>query len=595
MTEGRDTEKKMFEKFSAFLKKIYYVGWILFLLCLITIIVLSVLIGTGVISKKKYKILKYLTNTEVTVNPDEKFIQCEGTKTTTITTTEKPLKILDKKEFDNDIINLPEDINNDSLKNILHTAQNNMIDISSSSDDDTKEESKKLMVDLSSFINKVFYIQQQQNNSTTENIKQMLEMLGLSKVERRRISPKDTITYNIQDPLMNHLISYSLVNNFHQHQYILFIEDDIQFYNIDETFLQKLEKIDEYFEKRWDVIVLHNEIQLDDSNKLPNWEMFPDIDGILRINHYKNFNKAYIINSEYLKKISQVWWKSIQSAKKKEDGGGGSNQTFPLHLQNEDIWLTFSKSVFKTKNQDSKISFSPILSTFDRKKIGICLITNSLEKTEYIRQECSRKLFKGHSLQFIIFLQQQTTTTGKHIETENIDGHICHIISVDASYYQNVINNHRSTLYRYHYIAQISEFLKQQEYDFLFYFDLKLQFHQNANVEQKILNMGKSADHLIIGAKTTKSYPNQIFIETDTSFHAYFDTTNIEDFFAIQFQGGKTNSFLEACQIINDWIEKDLSRQKVTTKEKSYWNRYIYETDQETLIVDHTFVNKKKF
>lgn len=123
-----------------------------------------------------------------------------------------------------------------------------------------------------------------------------------------------------------------------------------------------------------------------------------------------------------------------------------------------------------------------------------------------------------------------------------------------------------STLLRYRYFDQNKEYLKDNDY--LFYSDVDMMFASEVGRE-------------ILGNLTAVQHPGFYnggwgSQNVDKRSNAYLPRQKWKNYCAGGFQGGKSKYYLEACKILNQRINEDLTKDVMAEwHDESHWNWYL--------------------
>ncbi len=137
------------------------------------------------------------------------------------------------------------------------------------------------------------------------------------------------------------------------------------------------------------------------------------------------------------------------------------------------------------------------------------------------------------------------------------------------------------TLMRYHLFLNQEEKLK--DYDYIFYMDADMRVV--AKISDEILGDGLTAAlHPMFQVRKQVKYP----LETNPLSTAYIKVP--EFYFAGGFQGGTSESFIKAMNVMKDNIDKDFNNNYTARwNDESHWNRYLFENTP-SVILDASYI-----
>lgn len=374
----------------------------------------------------------------------------------------------------------------------------------------------------------------------------------------------------------------------------MILEDDFVFAYSRDILESHISKVDKLLKGRWDVIVL--------GQYVTEWQPLelsdPKVFRLLR----STTTSGYIVNKNYIQDLFLKWNQAFEKIKDHEPFEPEDNlDQIQTHFQRVDIWIGFERPLGRQRAGATTISdgwadnswscnsahnrwfhgvdksrggMLLLQKPFKSKKVAVCLVAtgNYYIFLHDVMRSCYDRFVKPHELEFHVHADQLDKIP------DMFEG------SKIYKYFTERKGFPGDTLYRYHYILRGEERLK--EVDFIFYMDADYYVYNVPDTDLMASTGLIATTHLHALRESPEKHFRLGSVDVNTNSTAFVGPEEpMIAYFCGGFQGGTSDSFLEACRTMKQNIDIDDSHSVMAKwHDESHWNRYLINHPPSTIL-----------
>jgi len=426
---------------------------------------------------------------------------------------------------------------------------------------------------LERFLEHILYINMDADTHKREAVEKQIDTLGLPNfVGRERLSA----IKRPNSPLGNFLSHIACLSKaLTLKKNVLILEDDFAFSRAAPDIFRSLEAMESFTENRWDVVSF--------GQRVDHWQLLTEARGVKVCRLlYNTSTSGYLVNKLYTPRLLSFWIQRLRSILKHEVMQEAVFiENVQTDLQKTDTWIGFNlplghwgderwrylDSLTHATDAQGKAHELKLQDKFVQKRVAVCHVATA-KYNQYvpgIQKDCYLKFLKGHHLEFFVFTDEPQNYLS-HTE----EGGVCHVEAIKSRGYPG------DNLYRFHYLLQAEEELK--EFDFIYYIDVDYRIYQHP-VEGQLMRDGIVATahlHNVVekrdGSKRHIGSP-EVRVESTACIHP---DEKMVTYFSSGFHGGTANAYLTLCHVLRNNINADEDH-NITAKwqDESHLNRYL--------------------